>query len=151
MVKIGFWKRAVAIIIDFVFLDIATKISLLPFEMNLDFEDIPAADLFIRMDTLEAKVFFLYVVLYICASLIFSLLYFTYFHGATGQTIGKGFLKIKTVQTSGEAINFKIAFVRWGGYLVSGLAMYAGFLWVLFDKNKQGWHDKIAGTYVVKV
>ena len=150
MVKIGFWKRAVAITIDLVFLDVSTKISLLPLKRSIDLGDMIPADLF-SMDTFQAKVFLLYVVLYLFVGLILSLVYFTYFHSATGQSIGKGLLKIKAIQTSGEPLNFKIAFIRWGGYFISGLAMYLGFLWVLFDKNKQGWHDKIAGTYVVKV
>ncbi len=150
MVKIGFWKRAVAITIDLVFLDVSTKISLLPLKRSIDLGDIIPADLF-SMDTFQAKVFLLYVILYLFVGLILSLVYFTYFHSATGQSIGKGLLKIKAIQTSGEPLNFKIAFIRWGGYFISGLAMYLGFLWVLFDKNKQGWHDKIAGTYVVKV
>ena len=150
MVKIGFWKRAIAITIDLIFLDVSTKISLLPLKRSIDLGDIIPADLF-SMDTFQAKVFLLYVVLYLFAGLILSSVYFTYFHSATGQSIGKGLLKIKAIQTSGEPLNFKIAFIRWGGYFISGLAMYLGFLWVLFDKNKQGWHDKIAGTYVVKV
>jgi len=151
VVKIGFWKRAVAITIDLVFLNIATKISLLPLERSIGLGDIMPADLFTSMDTFQAKVFLLYFILYLFAGLILSLVYFTYFHSATGQSIGKGLLKIKAIQTSGEPLNFKIAFIRWGGYFISGLAMYLGFLWVLFDENKQGWHDKIAGTYVVKV
>jgi len=150
VIKIGFWKRAVAITIDLVFLNVSTKISLLPLKRSIDLGDTIPADLFL-MDTFQAKVFLLYVVLYLFAGLILSLVYFTYFHSATGQSIGKGLLKIKAIQTSGEPLNFKIAFIRWGGYFISGLAMYLGFLWVLFDKNKQGWHDKIAGTYVVKV
>ena len=150
MVKIGFWKRAVAITIDLVFLDVSTKISLLPLKRSIDLGDTIPADLFL-MDTFQAKVFLLYVILYLFVGLILSVVYFTYFHSATGQSIGKGLLKIKAIQTSGEPLNFKIAFIRWGGYFISGLAMYLGFLWVLFDKNKQGWHDKIAGTYVVKV
>ncbi len=150
MVKIGFWKRAIAITIDLIFLDVSTKISLLPLKRSIDLGDMIPADLF-SMDTFQAKVFLLYVILYLFVGLILSSVYFTYFHSATGQSIGKGLLKIKAIQTSGEPLNFKIAFIRWGGYFISGLAMYLGFLWVLFDKNKQGWHDKIAGTYVVKV
>lgn len=150
MVKIGFWKRAVAITIDLVFLDVATKISLLPLERSIDLGDIIPADLF-TMDTFQAKIFLLYVVLYLFAGLLLSLVYFTYFHSVTGQSIGKGLLKIKVIQTTGEPINFKIALIRWGGYFISGLAMNLGFLWVLFDKNKQAWHDKIVGTYVVEV
>ncbi|MBI5649101.1 MAG: RDD family protein [Chloroflexi bacterium] len=32
----------------------------------------------------------------------------------------------------------------------SGFVFALGFIWILFDTDKQGWHDKIAGTYVVK-
>jgi uncharacterized RDD family membrane protein YckC len=34
---------------------------------------------------------------------------------------------------------------------VSGLALSIGFLWIEFDKKRQGWHDKLAGTYVINV
>lgn len=151
MLKIGFWKRAVAIGIDVIFLDVATKISLLPIKSNIDFDDLQIADLFTGLGTRQSNEFFLYILLYLSAGLIFSLVYFTYFHGSAGQTLGKGLLKIKVIQTSGEPINYKIAFVRWIGYFISELIMFLGFIWVVFDKNKQGWHDKIAGTYVVKV
>jgi len=37
-----------------------------------------------------------------------------------------------------------------GRYLISKLALYLGFIWIAFDRRKQGWHDKIAGTVVVR-
>jgi hypothetical protein len=37
------------------------------------------------------------------------------------------------------------------GKLISSITLFVGFLWIAFDSNKQGWHDKIASTYVVKV
>ena len=40
--------------------------------------------------------------------------------------------------------------VRYIGYFISAIVFCLGFLWVAFDKRKQGWHDKIAGTLVVK-
>jgi uncharacterized RDD family membrane protein YckC len=40
--------------------------------------------------------------------------------------------------------------VRYIGYYISAFVFMLGFLWVAFDKRKQGWHDKIAGTLVVK-
>jgi uncharacterized RDD family membrane protein YckC len=40
--------------------------------------------------------------------------------------------------------------VRYIGYFISGIVFCLGFLWVAFDKRKQGWHDKIAGTLVVR-
>lgn len=40
--------------------------------------------------------------------------------------------------------------IRYIGYFVSTLVLLLGFIWVAFDKRKQGWHDKMAGTVVVK-
>jgi uncharacterized RDD family membrane protein YckC len=39
---------------------------------------------------------------------------------------------------------------RYLGYYVSTLAIGIGFLWIAFDARKQGWHDKIAGTVVIR-
>ena len=39
---------------------------------------------------------------------------------------------------------------RWFSYIVSGVPLGLGFLWIAFDKRKQGWHDKLAGTLVVR-
>ena len=39
---------------------------------------------------------------------------------------------------------------RYFAYLVSMLPLFLGLVWVAFDKRKQGWHDKLAGTVVVK-
>jgi uncharacterized RDD family membrane protein YckC len=42
------------------------------------------------------------------------------------------------------------AFLRYIGLIISCIAFFIGVIWVAFDANKQGWHDKIASTYVVK-
>lgn len=39
---------------------------------------------------------------------------------------------------------------RYFAYIVSMLPLFLGFIWVAFDKRKQGWHDKLAGTVVVR-
>ena len=39
---------------------------------------------------------------------------------------------------------------RYLGYFVSAMPMCLGLLWVAFDARKQGWHDKLAGTVVVR-
>ena len=75
--------------------------------------------------------------------------YFTYFHGTTGQTPGKRLLGLRVVQETGEPIGLGTAFLRWVGYIVSGIPMLMGFLWAGADRRKQGWHDKIAGTVVI--
>ena len=81
---------------------------------------------------------------------IISIFYFTYFFGTTGQTPGKQVMKIKVVTVDGSPLTYGVGFLRWFGYLVSGLTFGIGFLWILIDKNKQGFEDKIAKTYVVK-
>ena len=40
---------------------------------------------------------------------------------------------------------------RYLGYFVSMIPLFLGIFWVAFDKRKQGWHDKLANTAVVKV
>ncbi len=40
---------------------------------------------------------------------------------------------------------------RYLGYYVSTIPFGLGLLWVAFDRRKQGWHDKLAGTVVIKV
>lgn len=77
--------------------------------------------------------------------------YFIYFHGAKGQTPGKMLLRLKVVQASGDEMTYGVAFLRWVGYLVSSVFLFVGYLWVAFDKRKQGWHDKIAATVVVSL
>jgi uncharacterized RDD family membrane protein YckC len=77
--------------------------------------------------------------------------YFTYFHGATGRTPGKMLLGLQVYSADGTPISFGIAFLRAVGYLVSSLlgTIPIGFIWAAFDKKKQAWHDKIAGTVVI--
>lgn len=40
--------------------------------------------------------------------------------------------------------------IRYLGYFVSMLPFCLGYIWVAFDKRKQGWHDKLAGTVVIR-
>ncbi len=82
-----------------------------------------------------------------------ELVYFIYFIGAKGQTLGKMALKIKVVKVgTNEAPGYLKAFLREVvGKFISSFVFLLGFLWMLWDKNKQTWHDKIAGTVVIKV
>jgi uncharacterized RDD family membrane protein YckC len=40
--------------------------------------------------------------------------------------------------------------IRYLGYFISTMPLCLGFLWIVFDPRKQGWHDKLAGTVVIK-
>jgi uncharacterized RDD family membrane protein YckC len=85
--------------------------------------------------------------------LIFGLLYFAYFEGGpTGQTLGKRALGIRVIDFSGGGpIGFGRGVIRYLGRLVSGFVCLLGYLWMLWDKEKQTWHDKFATTVVVPV
>lgn len=87
---------------------------------------------------------------YLC-SIIITIAYYTYFHGNTGQTPGKMMCKLKVVRTNGESLGYGKAFLRWIGYIVSWCVFGLGYLWVAWDKRKQAWHDKIAGTCVIRI
>ncbi|MRR16966.1 MAG: RDD family protein [Deltaproteobacteria bacterium] len=77
--------------------------------------------------------------------------YFTYFQGLGGRTPGKKLLGLQVVSVDGRPISFGVAFLRSVGYLVSSLlfTIPLGYIWAAFDKRKQAWHDKIAGTVVI--
>jgi uncharacterized RDD family membrane protein YckC len=59
-------------------------------------------------------------------------------------------LNIKVVRTDGSALTILQAFIRYIGLIVSVACIFIGVIWAAFDANKQGWHDKIAGTYVIR-
>lgn len=77
-------------------------------------------------------------------------LYYAGFWAWHGQTPGKMLLGLRIVRTNGQPLSFGRALLRFVGYLISGIALGLGYLWIVVDGRKQGWHDKIAGTFVVR-
>jgi uncharacterized RDD family membrane protein YckC len=72
------------------------------------------------------------------------------FWRAYGATPGKIAVAAKIVDArTGAAPSTGRLALRLAGYLVSAAPLYLGFLWIAFDRRKQGWHDKIAGTVVI--
>jgi uncharacterized RDD family membrane protein YckC len=67
-----------------------------------------------------------------------------------GGTPGKRLLRQRIVDAkTGQAPSTGQLIGRFFAYIVSTLPFCLGFLWVAFDKRKQGWHDKLSGTLVV--
>ena len=82
--------------------------------------------------------------------------YYTYFHARSGQTPGKKALGIKVVSSDGSPLTTGKSAGRAFGYMLTWALTYVfvgfiGFLWMFRDENRQTWHDKMAGTYVIKV
>jgi uncharacterized RDD family membrane protein YckC len=79
------------------------------------------------------------------------LFYEIYFHGKpSGQTPGKKWLGIRVVDfNTGGPIGYGRSALRMVGRYLSGIPCYLGYFWMLWDKEKQCWHDKIANDVVV--
>lgn len=70
---------------------------------------------------------------------------------AKQATPGKMALSMKIVDAkTGDRPSAGQLIGRYLGYFVSMLPLFLGILWVAFDRRKQGWHDKLAGTVVVR-
>lgn len=145
----GFWRRMLAFFMD--------KIILFCTSLIILFIGILALSLGFLSHYRELMperlrdVSITFVLLYYLMTAFISMLYFTYFHGTTGQTFGKMIFGLQVVQATGEKMTVGIGFLRWVGYIFSAIVFYLGFIWIAFDRKKQGWHDKIAGTLVIRV
>jgi uncharacterized RDD family membrane protein YckC len=93
------------------------------------------------------------ITLALCALIagLFSLFYFV-IGTAKGATLGKKAFGLRIIKLDGSKPGVGTALLRVIiGYFISSLVFYLGFIWIGFDPNKQGWHDKISNTYVIKV
>jgi uncharacterized RDD family membrane protein YckC len=80
-----------------------------------------------------------------------AIAYFTIMEGGpAGQTIGKRAVGIRVIDfAQGGPIGYGRAFVRYIGRLLSFFVFCLGYLWMLWDSEKQTWHDKLANAVVV--
>jgi uncharacterized RDD family membrane protein YckC len=70
--------------------------------------------------------------------------------GPRGQTLGKRALGIRVIDLAvGGPIGYGRAFIRYVGRIPSFVVFGLGYLWMLWDREKQTWHDKFAGAVVV--
>jgi uncharacterized RDD family membrane protein YckC len=68
-----------------------------------------------------------------------------------GSTIGGIVFDLRIVRLDGRAVDWETAIIRALSCFVSLVVAGLGFFWIAFDHDKQAWHDKIAGTVVVRV
>ena len=86
------------------------------------------------------------------AGFFFSLViasYFIFFWVLAGYTPGKALMGVRIITTDGRKISFLRALLRYLAYFLSAVLFFLGFLWIFVDRRRQGWHDKIANTYVI--
>jgi uncharacterized RDD family membrane protein YckC len=145
----GFWRRAVAGVVDgailltlFVVLDLLVSLILrhpLPRlgQLGPDY----LVDIAVNGDALAM------VGLVVLG--ILGFLYFFIFHAVRGQTPGKRLLSIYVIDGYGRRPSILRALLRTAAYVPSLLVLALGFLWIGFDREKRGLHDWLADTYVV--
>lgn len=138
--KAGFWMRVVATLID------AFIVFILQFILGslLAFAGVAA------MSDYTATGGIAIVVQLFGFALSFA--YYVFFTGYCGQTPGKMALRIKVVCRDGSPIGYgRAAFREIPAKFISGLIFGIGYLMVAFDDQKQGLHDRMANTYVIKL
>lgn len=132
----GFWIRLVATLIDTLILLLITLPLTFAFYGSVIWED----DGRLLLGSWDVII-----------NWVFPAIAVILFWVCKGATPGKMFTSLKVVdEKTGVIPGSKQSTIRYLAYLVSILPLCLGFLWVAVDKKKQGWHDKIAKTVVVK-
>jgi uncharacterized RDD family membrane protein YckC len=131
----GFWRRFAAFFIDAIILGMIIRV-LFPFS----FWNVRNAWYLIPIVAISNLV-----------STAITVAYSVIFWAWRGQTLGKMVMNIKVLRVDGSNITPGYALLRYLGYVVCFLIVGLGFLWIPFDSRKQGIHDKIADTVVVKL
>jgi len=136
----GFGPRLLAYLVDAVILGVGATVVMVPVAVitGLLARKVPV------LAMLLSGVSYL-LILALCIG------YPVYFWGTRGATPGKKMLKLRVVRVDGvDPVGYGKAALRLVGYMVSGFILYIGFLMILFTERKQGLHDMIAGTLVVR-
>jgi uncharacterized RDD family membrane protein YckC len=82
---------------------------------------------------------------------ILVMVYFVVCETSSWQgTLGKHLLNMKVVNEQYQKVTASQAMWRFTWKYLSFFVLLLGFIWVIFDTKKQGWHDKLAGTYVIE-
>ncbi len=131
----GFWVRFLAIILDAIVLAIITT---------------ALAPVMGSQVTVTGNTFTINYTANAYSTLI-GLVYFIGFWAWRGQTVGMMPFNMQVVGVAdGKKIDVVRGLLRYVGFIISIIPLFLGLIWAAFDSRKQGWHDKIAGTVVVR-
>ena len=81
--------------------------------------------------------------------LLVSFIYFAWFWTHGGQTLGMRAWRIRLRGPQAGPVSWFQAAARFCYAIVSWLALGAGFLWVLWDRDRRAWHDNLSRTFLV--
>ena len=148
----GFWMRLGAYLIDWIALGVASLVLSSIFGL-FTFPFVfwgwaPMAD---HMMAYQPLWVLLGRIIGFCIWMAMPAVYFICFWALRGQTPGMMALRIRVIRTDGSPADWAAAVVRFLGYIICWFTAGLLFLWIAFDGRKQGIHDKMANTYVIKV
>ena len=150
----GFWIRVLAAIIDAIIIGVPFAVVFFVAEGPAISNYTACVNSAIETGTLVSTCASTYLSSFTAfelAGLVVEVLYFVILWSKLGGTLGQRILGLHVVDAAtGQNIGIGRAFGRFVGYVISAIALYIGLIWVAFDSRKQGWHDKIASTYVVR-
>jgi len=141
----GFWRRLGAFIIDVLIISlfcavmafmayVAYKVGLAAHQRKVSFGNAAPLMSFLTFG----------VVLLASA-------YFVVFHGMGGQTIGKSLLRLRVIGSEQDRVTYGRALLRWVGTVGFGFLSFGmSFLWIIWSREKRGWHDFLARTRVIR-
>lgn len=131
----GFWIRLAAYLIDFVILSVLAVV--------IFFVVVLASP---NLDTATNAILFSYLYLFLASSLYFMGLW------TTGGTLGMYALKLRVVDLrTGTRLTAGRSAVRGLAWLFFGAMLGLGLIWIAFDARKQGLHDKVVDSVVVRL
>jgi uncharacterized RDD family membrane protein YckC len=151
----GFWLRFVAVLIDGLVLGVIQWIAVMPFLGLLglgvasdiqNLENMDESEAMGMMGPMMAMAGVAYVGFF-----IIQILYYALMESSSKQaTLGKMALGLKVTDINGNKIDFTKGLVRSLCRVISGMIMCIGYLIAAFTEKKQGLHDMIANTLVLK-
>ena len=136
----GFWRRLLAFILDsFLFSAIIAPLLVLIYGRD-----------YFYWSSEQTGMFAFYGVADFLLTTLLPVVLIIGFWIKLGATPGKLLLDCKVVDAKTlQPLGMKKALLRCLAYIASALPIYLGFAWIAFDKRKQGFHDKLAGTLVL--
>ena len=132
---VGFWKRLLATVIDILIVFVVETPLLLAI-YGREYLSLSR----------EGYAGFWDFLIQIVVPAVAVILFWRY-RGATPGKMAIG-ARIVDAANGGRPTTARLV-VRYFAYLVSALPLFLGFVWIGFNRRKQGWHDKIAGTLVI--
>ncbi|HEU4340633.1 MAG TPA: RDD family protein [Candidatus Binatia bacterium] len=139
----GFFRRVIAFVVDLVVLAALSAtlllLSYIGYKVGLSANN----------EAITAANYAMFLLFTTLGWIALSTGYFVLFHGMDGKTIGKWMLGLRVVGPEQERIGYAQALLRWIGTILFA-PLILGHLWILWSREKRGWHDMLARTWVVR-